>query len=496
MTPDVIIIGSGMGGATMAQALAPTGARILILDKGHQLPNRPENRDARAIFQRGVFRPKEQWFTPAGEGFNPGNYYNHGGNSKFYGAVLLRYRAEDFDGIAHADGDAPAWPFRYGEIEPWYGRAETVFQARGRTGEDPTEPAHSTGYPHPPVPDEPVIAAVRERLRRTGLHPFSLPLGVDIDRWLAHGRTGWDAYPDARTGKMDAETCALLPALAYPNVEMISGAEVRRLIASADGRRIEAVEVDVAGERRRLTAGVIVLAAGAVRSAAILLASGDGGLANRSGAVGRYFMNHNSSAVLAIDPRLVNDSVSQKTFGLNDFYLDDGRGGPPLGNIQLLGRVTAPILKAQLPAVPEWILHQISRHAVDFYAMSEDLPRPDSRVTLDGDRIVLDWQRSNMTAQNGLVRTLKERLRAAGFPIVLSRLFDRRTPSHQCGTIRIGADPATSPLDPYGRSYDHANLFVADASVLVTSAAVNPSLTVAALALRTAAHITEHDLAA
>ncbi|MBE7247144.1 MAG: GMC family oxidoreductase [Actinomycetospora chiangmaiensis] len=495
-SPDIVVIGTGMGGATAAYALAPTGARILILEKGHQLPERPENRDARAIFQRGHFRPKESWYDARGDAFNPGNYYNHGGNSKFYGAVLLRYRAEDFDGIAHADGDAPPWPFRYAELEPWYDAAERLYEVRGALGQDPTEPHHNGPYPHAPVPDEPAIARVRARLAKVGLHPFSLPLGVDIERWMGHAPTPWDAFPDARSGKMDAETCALLPALEHPNVTLRSGATVRRLVPAPDGRRIQAVEYEQDGEVHRVGAGTVVLAAGAVRSAAILLASREGGLANRSDAVGRHFMNHNASAVLAIDPRFTNDAVYQKTFGVNDFYLSDGRGGPPLGNVQLLGRITAAVLKGTLPKVPEPVLHQLSRRAVDLYAMSEDLPRPDSRVRLDGDRIVLDWRRSNMTAQHGLVRHLKERLRAAGFPIVLSRLFDSRTPSHQCGTVRLGNDPATSPLDALGRAFDHPNLFVVDASTLPTSAAVNPALTVAAIALRAADHIARHDLAA
>lgn len=494
-SPDIVIIGSGMGGATVAHALAPTGARILILEKGHQLPSIPENRDARAIFQRGHFRPKEQWYDAAGVAFNPGNYYNHGGNSKFYGAVLLRYRAEDFEGVAHADGDAPPWPLRYTDLAPWYSMAEALYQVRGALGQDPTEPAHAGPYPHAAVPDEPAIARVRGRLAAVGLHPFSLPLGVDIERWLSHARTPWDAFPDARSGKMDAETCALLPALEFPNVSMESGAAVRRLIAG-DAGRIAAVEYERDGELRTVGAGTVVLAAGAVRSAAILLASGDGGLANRSGAVGRHFMNHNASAVIAVDPRFRNDSVYQKTFGLNDFYLSDGRGGPPLGNVQLLGRVSAAILKASLPRVPERLLHEISRRAVDFYAMSEDLPDPNSRVRLDGTRIVLDWQRTNMTAQHGLVRRLKGALRAAGFPLVLTRLFDRKTPSHQCGTIRLGTDPGKAPLDPFGRAFDHPNLFVVDASTLVTSAAVNPSLTVAAIALRAADQIRRLDRAA
>ena len=233
-----------------------------------------------------------------------------------------------------------------------------------------------------------------------------------------------------------------------------------------------------------------------MNSAALLLASREGGIANRSDVVGRHFMNHNCSAVLAIDPRTVNDSVYQKTLGINDFYLDDGHGGPPLGNIQLLGRVTAPILKSSPSKAPEWALHLMSSRSVDWYAMSEDVPNPASRVTVDGGQIQLDWRRSNWSAHEGLVKAFKERLRAAGYPIVLTKPFDRRTPSHQCGTVRIGSNPATSPLDPYCRAFDHPNLFVVDASFLPTSAAVNPSLTIAAQALRVADHIASTDLRA
>jgi choline dehydrogenase-like flavoprotein len=453
-------------------------------------------RDARAIFQRGEFRPQEQWIDGAGETFNPGNYYYVGGNSKLYGAVLIRYRAEDFAPITHRDGVTPGWPFGYDEIEPWYTRAEKLYSVRGALGFDRTEPRHSEPYPFGPVPDEPAIAAARERMKRVGLNPFPLPLGVDIDRWLKRAQTPWDAYPDAHHGKMDAETCGVAAALAHPNVELRTGARVERLQLAADGRRIVGAEVLQNGERAEIKATIVVLAAGAVNSAALLLRSGETGIANRSGAVGRHFMNHNATAMLAIDPRVVNDSVYQKTLGINDFYLDDGKGGPPLGNIQLLGRVTAPILKTNIPWAPERALSALSRRSVDWYAMSEDLPNPDSRVTIDGGLIRLDWRRSNWSTHLALVAAFKERLRAAGYPIVLTKPFDRRTPSHQCGTVRIGANPATSPLDPYCRAYDHPNLFVVDASLLPTSAAVNPSLTIAAQALRVADHVARNDLRA
>ena len=493
-SPDILIIGSGMGGATLAAGLAPTGARIVILERGEQLRDTPEARDARAIFQRGFYRPAETWTDGAGESFNPGNYYYVGGNTKFYGAVLIRYRERDFAPIQHAEGVTPGWPFGYDELEPWYGRAETMYRVRGALGDDPTEPRHSTPYPFPAVPDEPAIAAARGRMKRVGLHPAPLPLGVDVETWLKRAQTPWDAFPDTRSGKMDAETCGLAQALKHPNVTLLTGAKVERLLMAADGKRVEGVEYSVAGERRILKAKTIVLSAGAVNSAALLLRSSDRGAANKSGMVGRHFMNHNSSAVLAIDPRVVNDSVHQKTLGINDYYLGDGAGGPPLGNIQLLGRVTGPILKAQIKLAPEFALNWVSRHAVDWYAMSEDLPNPDSRVTLDGAGIRLDWRRNNWSPHLKLVACLRERLRAAGYPIVLSRAFDRRTPSHQCGTVRIGADAATAPLDPHCRAFDHPNLFVVDASFLPTSAAVNPSLTVAAQALRVAAHIALNDL--
>ncbi len=492
-TTDILIIGSGIGGACMAAGLGTSGASVVILERGEQLPLSPHARNPRSIFVEEHYRPKEMWRDAAGLEFNPGNYYYVGGNSKFYGAVMLRYRARDFEALEHADGVSPAWPIGYQDMESWYCAAERLFQVRGALGQDPTEPTHSAPYPHPPVPDEPAIAAARERLRKVGLHPFSLPLAIDIERWLSHAKTPWDAYPDTRTGKFDAETAALAVALEQPSVNLVTGATVERLILDRDGRRVAGAEYIKDGERFVIRADTVVLSAGAINSAAILLRSATeshpGGLANRSGVVGRHFMNHNATAMLTIDPRKRNDSVYQKTIGLNDFYFDDGRGGPPLGNVQLLGRISAPVLKASLRWAPDFVLERLARHSVDWYLMSEDLPDPESQVWVDGKSIVLAWKRTNMTAHRGLIRRMREVFRAAGYPIVLARAFDKRTPSHQCGTVRFGHDPATSALDPYCRAHDHPNLFVVDASFMPSSAAVNPSLTVAAQALRVADHI-------
>ncbi len=489
--PDVIIIGSGMGGATMAAALAPTGRDILILERGEKLRGSAFARDDDAIFRHGVYRPDETWLDGQGKPFNPGNFYYRGGNTKFYGGVLMRYRKQDFAPVRHMGGTTPGWPIAYDDLEPDYQRAETVFAVRGTVGEDPTEPPHSGDYPFPPVPDEPAINDLRRRLGAVGLHPSSLPLGVDVDRWLKGGETPWDGFPDTCGGKMDAETVGLEQALKHPNVTLRDGCKVTRLIAGADGR-ITGVELTRNGNTETITAPIIVLAAGAVNSAALLLGSADAahprGLANSSDQVGRNFMNHNCSAVLALHPFRANGVVYQKTLMVNDFYLTGGPGGEPLGNIQLLGKISGAILSATTP-IPRPVARWIARHSVDFYAMSEDLPNPDSRVTLKGGQIRLDWKRSNWDAHLALVATLKQLLRKAGYPLILSRPFDRSTPSHQCGTARMGDDPQTSVVDRFCRSHDHPNLFITDASVLPTSAAVNPALTIAALSLRAARHI-------
>ncbi len=484
---DTLIIGSGMGGATVAAALAPSGRRIVILERGERLQDSAQARDPQAIFGDGYFRPEESWLTPEGERFNPGNYAYVGGNSKFYGACLIRYRAQDFAPIQHLGGRTPGWPIGYEDLEPYYQQAEQLYHVRGALGDDPTEPSHSGRYPHPPVPHEPAIQDLFARLKRIGLNPSPLPLGVDLEAWLARAQTPWDAFPDTTGGKMDAETVGLAEALKHPNVELRTGVRVERIEAS--GGRATAVQTSAG----RMKADRIILAAGAVHSAALLLKSASedhpNGLANRSDQVGRNFMNHNASGLLALSHRR-NRSVYQKTLQINDWYLSGGPDGAPLGNVQLLGRVSAPILAAQT-RLPRVLAKLISDHAIDFYVMSEDLPQADSRVTLKGDDIVLDWRRSNWQAHEALVAKLKQALRRAGFPIVLSKPFDRRTPSHQCGTARMGHDPDRSVTDGFGRCHDLENLFICDASLLPTSAAVNPALTIAALALRQANHILE-----
>ncbi len=496
--PDIVIIGSGMGGATLAAALAPTGCSIVILERGSRLHDSHEARDDRAIFSKGVYRSKENWLDETGQSFNPGNYYYVGGNSKFYGAVLLRYRREDFAEIQHAGGISPAWPVDYDEMEPWYQAAETMYGVCGDASQDPTEPIHSGPYPHPPVADEPAIADLRRRLVRAGMTPSSLPLAIDLARWMERAPTPWDAYPDTNGGKRDAETVGIATALSYSNVSLITGAQVC-LLETDDRSHISGVCYVKDGTKHRLSARITVLSAGAVNSAALLLRSANenhpDGLSNSSNMVGRNFMNHNCSAVLALHPFRRNRAIYQKTIQFNDFYLSGGRHNGPLGNVQLLGKISGEILSAQ-SRLPKPLANWIAAHSVDWYVMSEDLPNPESRVSIKDNQIQLDWKRSNWETHTALVDKVTRVMKRAGYPIVISRAFDRRTPSHQCGTAKFGTNPKTTVLDLYCRSHDHANLFVVDASFLPSSAAVNPALTIAAQALRVADHLMEKDLAA
>ena len=489
---DVVIIGSGVGGGCIAHVLAPTGARIVILERGRRMPREDRNWDPEAVYADAAYKSDERWTDGRGRSFRPGQFYYVGGHTKVFGATMFRFRREDFCAMEHAGGLSPAWPIEYDTLEPYYARAERLFDVHGEAGADPTEPPRSGPYPHPPLRHNPPIAEVAERLRAQGLRPFPIPSSVQDHAGGACVRCNTcDGFPCRLGAKGDAETCLIDPVLQHGNVALRTEALVVRLLADASGRRIEAAEL---ADGTQVRGDLFVLAAGAVNSAAILLrsvhAKHPSGLANSSGMVGRHYMNHNCTAVMAIRPLRANREPFQKTLALNDFYLGDGDGSPPLGNLQLLGKIMEPMLRGEIRSVPRPVRAWLAAHSVDWYAMSEDLPHPESRVRVRGDgAVVLDWRRSNLAAHKALVAKARRMLRAAGFPIVLTRAFSKDTPSHQCGTVRFGHDPADAPLDPFCKAFDHENLYVVDASFFPSSAAVNPALTVAAQALRAGEHI-------
>lgn len=495
---DVCIIGSGVGGSAVAWSLASSDAAVLVLERGEHLPREPENSDPEAVFGKLRYRTTETWLDEAGKPFRPGQYYYVGGHTKFFGTAMFRFRKEDFGELVHEEGVSPAWPVTYAEMEPWYELAEKLFQVHGQAGIDPSEPPRARPFPYQPLPHEPVVEKLAVRFSQQGLRPFAMPSSIGLHDGGGCVRcASCDAHPCRIDAKGDAETRLLRPAMKSGNVTLWTGSEVVRLETSADGKRIVAALVRRGGEEIRVTARLFVLSAGAVNSAALLLRSANarhpGGLANGSDQVGRNFMNHNCTALMALDPARVNATRFPKTVTVNDFYFSDGAGGPPLGNLQMLGKLQPAMLRGVMPWMPDMALAWLARHSLDMYAMSEDLPHPDSRVQVtSGGTIQLSWRRTNMAPHRRLVKRARHILKQAGYPIVVSRPFGMETPSHQCGTARFGNDPASSVLDPWCRAWQLDNLYVVDASFFPSSAALNPALTIAAQALRVGAHLRDN----
>jgi choline dehydrogenase-like flavoprotein len=488
---DVAIVGSGMGGATMAWALRETGARVLVIEQGDFLPREWQNWSPPAVHQEHRYKNSAVWVDGAGRPFVPGSYHYVGGSTKFYGATLPRMRVSDFEARPHHDGTSPAWPISYADLEPYYGQAERLYLVHGHE-EDPTEPWRSSPFPFPPVPHEPPIARLAQRLRRQGLHPFSLPQAVDS---RPGGRCvlcrTCDSYPCLVDAKGDADLCAMRPALNSPTVRLLTRAEVRSLNLASDGATVESLSVMRDGQALTVHPERVVVAAGAVNTAALLLRSRTtahpAGVANGSGMVGRNYMAHTCSFVVGVRPGRDPQIVFQKTIGVNDWYEAGPDNQFPLGNVQALGKLTGPTIKAARRWVPVAVLDWFTRRSVDLFVETEDLPRRDNRVTVDPDgRIRLTWRPTNVEPHRELVRRLGWALRRAGYPLIFKQMLGVEATSHQCGTAVMGDDPRTSVVDRDCRAHDVANLWVADTSVFPSSAAVNPALTAAAIVLRIA----------
>jgi choline dehydrogenase-like flavoprotein len=488
---DVAIIGSGMGGATMAYALRNSGARVVLVERGDFLPREWENWSPEDVHLRGRYKNAEQWYDATGVAFSPGVYYYVGGNTKVYGASLPRFREVDFGAIHHPDGLSEPWPVSYAEMEPYYAQAERLYLVHGERDRDPTDPWRSSDYPFPALDHEPSVAALARSLAQQGVRPFSMPTAIDRRPGgrCIRCRT-CDGFPCMIDAKGDAEICAVLPAL-RDGVRLLTRTRVMRLETDQGGGRVTSALAVRDGRELRIRAPRFVLACGAVNTAALLLASGgDGrdraGLANSSGHVGRNYLVHNSTFMIAVDPRRRNDVRFQKTLGVNDFYLA-GRSRPPLGNVQMLGKLQGAMVKPARPRVPMALLDYITAHSVDLYLTTEDVPSDHSFISWRGGRIVVSWKPTNLSSHRQLVRRVSKLMRGAGYPVVLTERMGIATNSHQCGTARMGEDPGRSVVDPRCRAHDVENLWICDTSVFPSSAAVNPALTAAANALRMAA---------
>ncbi len=509
---DIIIIGTGAGGGTLAHTLAPSGKKILLLERGDFLPREMDNWNPDAVFVDGKYISPDTWYDSAGRPFQPQVHYFVGGATKLYGAALYRLRPEDFGEIKHVDGISPAWPLGFDDFEPWYSKAEWLYQVHGTRDEDPTEGHWSKPYPWPAVSHEARLQEISDALKAKGYHPFSAPVGIMLDEAdrgkSACIRCAWcDGYPCLVHAKADAEVIGVRPVLDMASVSLLVNTEVVKLETDPTGRTVTGVVVEREGNPEVYSADIVAVCAGATNSAKILLQSANdrhpSGLANGSDQVGRNYMFHNCKAVAALGKEM-NATVFQKTLGINDFYLADNDRDWPLGNIQMIGKSNSGAMKGEEPKLtkiaPRRSLDDVAEHSVDWWLTTEDLPTPDNRVTVDkaGD-VHLAYKSTNDKEAEGLYEELKKVLNHTG--LAQHHVFEKNFymtmnipiagVAHQAGTCRFGSDPTTSVLDVNCKAHELDNLYVVDTSFFPSIGAVNPALTAIANAVRVGEHLTE-----
>jgi choline dehydrogenase-like flavoprotein len=491
---DIVIIGSGAGGGTLAYALRDSDRRILLIDRGDAVPQEPENWDARQVFVHGRYKPDEWWLDGAGHPFRPGVHYLVGGNTKVYGASLPRFRRSDFTEVEHDGWVSPAWPFSYDDLAPFYDQAEHLYLVHGQD-DDPTL-ARGHGYPYPAVPHEPAIEELANSLRRSGYTPSHIPLGIDLgDGGRCIRCATCDGFPCRVHAKSDAEMRCVRPALDHDNVDLLTRTYVERINTTGRGDKVVGIQVEREGEGGRLECSCLVVACGAVNSAALLLRSASDvhphGLANGSGVVGQNYMVHNNSAMLWVDPFRRNPTTFQKTLYVNDFYESGSRSHRfPLGGLQMVGKVQREMMAGRRRLVPAAIKGAAAARSFDWWLFSEDAPSPANRVTVEGrSGITVHWTPNNVSAHQALIGEARVMARQAGFRLAFVETFGIAVNSHQAGTVRAGKSAATTALDQWCRSHQVSNLFVADSSFFPSLPLMNPALTIAANALRVAPQV-------
>ena len=510
---DLIVIGSGPGGASLAQKLAPTGKRILMIERGGYLPREVENWDSKTVFVDGKYQASETWHSRNGKTFHPGLHYYVGGNSKVYGAALFRLRERDFQEIKTHDGISPAWPIGYDTFEPYYGEAERLFHVHGRRGEDPNEPWSSSPYPHQPVAHEPMIQELSEHWWQEGVHPFHLPLGILMDQ--KDGKVeptspcircdAFDGFPCLLSAKADAQVICVDPTVKlHSNFTLLTNAYVERLETDASGRSVRTVHVHRNGQSETYSADIVVVACGALSSALLLLRSASdkhpSGLANGSDLVGRNYMRHNMSVLMAIlkEP---NPTVFQKTLAMSDYYFGSPDHDYPLGLVQMCAtshgeQIRGEALPGWLSFLPDMPFDKMAEHSMDFWLQTEDIPLAENRIRYQNDRVFLDVTDTNDKPAKDLKGKLEMLLKGAWTPLAIlerSLYLGKNIPingtAHQAGTCKFGTDPMTSVLDLDCKAHELDNLYVTDASFFPSIGAVNPTLTIIANALRVADHL-------
>lgn len=505
---DAIIIGSGIGGAFAALALVRAGQRVLVLERGDWVRRSPEN-----------WMPEGVWeLTPAYSTESPyelrsgrqrssvAGFHCVGGMSVFAGGVAFRFRERDFEPPSEIVGDSGAeWPYGYSELAPFYDVAERVLGVAGCTGEDPTEPARAQPYPQRPAPLAALSQRIADSARDLGLSPFRLPLAINYANGARRACIGCltcDAHACAIEAKNDVSTVVYPELIASglvlePNT-VVAGVEM-------DGSRatkVHAVDAKT-GAKRAYRGTRVFFAAGVLATPHLLLSSGLEAYNPGGGVVGRYLLRHCNAMTFGFFDRPPNPAGEfHKQLGVHDFYFGDPGGNAPEGKLGCIQQVMAPpagSLQKRLGKPMTRMLEPAIRRVTGLLSIAEDQPRASNRLSISRNirdrhglpRMIIehDYSARDLAARRALVEWCRRILRGAGARFSFTHHID--TFSHAVGTVRAGVDPTSSALDAYCRFRGVDNVYVVDGSFMPTSAAVNPSLTIAANALRTATRALE-----
>ena len=512
---DALIIGSGFGGAMAAHRLVHAGWRVLLLERGGWVPRGPAARDPSATYIYTPYYSKESAYRifPSVNGSDAGSIFCVGGPSVFYGGTSFRFRQEDFaPGPDIVGQSGAAWPFGYDALEPYYGEAERLLGVAGDDSGDPTRPPRSAPYPFEP----PKLAAVSHRFRDSalglGLHPFPLPIAInhasDNGRRACDACRQCDTYACAISAKNDLAVAVIAP-LIRRGLDLRTDMAVTGLVSS--GSRITEVQAWDRSARRTVSfaARHVILAAGALASPHLLLASRLERANAAAGAVGAYLTRHCGAMVFGFcNDRPDPGKVFHKHLAVLDYYRGDpgtdGRGAFRLGSIQQLTTPPTILVKAGAPSIFANIpLGGFVEHLTGALVLAEDEPRAGNRVSIDWDRrdptglpgldVAHSYTARDEQRRKGLVRRARRILRGLGAWSFYTHHIT--TFSHALGTVRMGTDAASAPLDEWCRFRGIDNLRVVDGSALPTSSAVNPSLTIAAVALRSADQLAREESA-
>ncbi len=504
---DVIVVGSGFGGSMVAHRLLSAGARVLMIERGDWVDRgaaawRPESSleltphyatDIPYRCDRGAYKPVI------------GGYACVGGPSVFYGCVSFRFREQDFAGDTDVVGDSgAAWPYRYDELERHYAEAEDLIGVAGDDTGDPTAPRRTRPFPQAPAPLAPISQRIADAASGLGLNPFRLPLAINYDghngRKACVACRTCDTFACAIEAKNDLATRMIKPLVAR-GMELWTRTVALRLETDARGA-VQALHVHRKddGAVLRLEADRFVIAAGALGTPHLLLASELERFSPAGHAVGRYLMRHDNAMVFGFfRSRPDQQRAFHKQVAIHDWYFGDeasrdADGLRKLGGVQQVMTPPRELVRAHLPAGTKAVLGAFTEQLTGLLCIAEDQPRAENRVRVDWDvrdayglpQLVIEHAYSDRDrrALAALTRRAKRVLRRSGAWFFHTHAI--KTFSHAVGTVRMGPDPTNAPLDGHGRFRGVPNLWISDGAALPMSAGVNPSLTIAATALRAA----------